>query len=210
MKLNKKISLIVLICCFLLSFSVTGITYFTHRPSAIKTAVFTGDSITAYCDLTKYYPDYETVNTGIPGDTANGVYNRLENSVYSHDPDIVVLHVGFNDIRSGLDITVIADNIFKITRDIQVNLPKAKLYVQSVYPCLDSDELIVTAKIQELNSVLISKAEEENYIFINEYDLLKIEDGRINALYTYDGVHPNELGYEIVSEEVNRVLSRKR
>ena len=45
----------------------------------------------------------------------------------------------------------------------------------------------------------------DNVIYIPLYDLF-LKDGKINEDYTYDGLHPNALGYEVMASAIKGYL----
>ena len=98
--------------------------------------VFFGDSITDYCDLEKYYPDLNTVNLGIAGNTSGEMLDRI-GAVYDQDPDIVVILGGANDLFQDIPEDDIVSNIRSIIQGIQEHVPKAKILLQSVYPVVE-------------------------------------------------------------------------
>lgn len=59
------------------------------------------------------------INEGVGGDTTQDVLDRLESDVLAHDPDIVILHVGGNDILQGIDQEVTLENLEEIITTIQ-------------------------------------------------------------------------------------------
>lgn len=72
----------------------------------MKTIVFFGDSLTegrigaSYIERIQRTlgPDVRLINAGINGDTTYHLLRRLQADVVAHDPDIVVVQVGLNDM----------------------------------------------------------------------------------------------------------------
>jgi len=170
------------------------------RPGQI---VFIGDSITDGCDLKKFYPGLTAYNRGIGGDTAKGVYDRLEVSVYAAKPALVVLLIGVNDINNHKkDNTVILDYYEKILSGIKERLPAARVIAQSVYPVNSRDAKGIVknnGQILLLNKGIEVLAEKFGYAFAPVWEKLAVQDGRLDAAYADDGLHPNTKGYQVVS-----------
>ena len=57
--------------------------------------------------------------------------------------------------------------------------------------------------IQKINKEVKIYCDKNNVTYINMYDKLTDEDGNFNKKYTYDGLHPNTLGYA----KITRVLT---
>lgn len=56
--------------------------------------------------------------------------------------------------------------------------------------------------IQKINKEVKIYCDKNNVTYINMYDKLTDEDGNFKKKYTYDGLHPNTLGYA----KITRVL----
>lgn len=165
------------------------------RPEAAGRVVFLGDSITEYCDLAAYYPGLDAVNQGIAGDTTGGMLERLE-WIVAAEPRIVVVHGGVNDLLSGYESDQIVENLRAIVRGIHERLPKARVVVQSVYPVGEGEGLYFTTRIQDINARLERLADELDYRYADVYSALQTADGRLDARYSDDGLHPNDAGYQ--------------
>lgn len=170
------------------------------------TAVFLGDSITDYCDLGSYYPGLNAVNAGVAGDTTDWMLDRLEDSVLTYEPDILVLLGGINDLLRGSDDEQIVANLMTIVDTVRERVPKVQILVQSIYPIGDEDNLYWTGRIRAINSRLESLAKEHHYSYVNLFDPLSESDGRLGPRYSYDGLHPNEAGYSVVSPILTAAL----
>lgn len=48
----------------------------------------------------------------------------------------------------------------------------------------------------------------DNVIYIPLYDLF-LKDGKINGDYTYDGLHPNAKGYEVIAMTIREYLIKQ-
>jgi hypothetical protein len=59
--------------------------------------VMLGDSITALMDWNALLPSFDIANRGIPGDTTNGVLNRIDSIIAMH-PRCVAVMLGVNDL----------------------------------------------------------------------------------------------------------------
>lgn len=104
----KKISLTVLPLFFLL---LLGLTAFIP-PAPTKKIVFLGDSITqagaqpnGYISLMRESlasaglgADFELIGAGISGNKVPDLQKRLEKDVLAHNPDLVFIYIGINDV----------------------------------------------------------------------------------------------------------------
>ncbi len=162
------------------------------------TAVFLGDSITDFCDLGYYYPGLNAVNEGISGDVTGHMLERLDGSVLAYEPDILVLLGGINDLYTGVSDDEIVANLTAIADGTLARFPDAAVLVQSIYPVADGPDLTATGRIRAINSRLEALAEEHGYTYVDVFSALCTADGRLDERYSYDGLHPNDAGYQAV------------
>ncbi len=58
------------------------------------------------------------VNAGVPGDTTEAALRRLDEDVLEEDPRIVLITLGGNDLKNGVEKEVAFDNLRQITEAI--------------------------------------------------------------------------------------------
>lgn len=169
------------------------------KPNGI---VFVGDSITQDYNVYEYYKGIDIYNRGIGGDTTQGLLNRLDVSIDQLKPSKVFLQMGTNDLEL-LNATPIDvfDNISKVVEHIKKLSIGTKIYVISLYPVNSN---LDKASVGKRTNTNIEKTNEllknlEDVTFINIYDKL-LSSGVLNPLYTLEGLHLNQEGYEMVSE----------
>ena len=174
--------------------------------------VFVGDSITDGCDLSLYYPDLDAYNRGISGDTTGGVLNRMKVSVYDLQPSVVVLLVGTNDYERAFNHSNehILSNYRKILEKIKTHCPSTRVVVQSVYPISDvsfhDHYKYGHGRIKELNRELSSLSQEFGYVYADVFSLLESENEEMDMRYSEDGLHPNDVGYRVVSAYLGPII----
>ena len=167
--------------------------------------VFLGNSETEIYDLNKYYGNYPAINSGVSGNTTRDVLNNIYNRVYKYNPSKVIILIGTNDIYFGINKAETISNINRIISNIKTNLPNTKIYLESIYPINNSDNPIIKHWLigSRTNSFISSINDEikdiEGVTYINVYDSL-LSNELLNINYTYDGLHLNSNGYDIVTE----------
>ena len=175
--------------------------------------VFFGDSITEFYDLQKFYEQMPVVNSGTSGFTTNDLLEIMEEDVYVFNPTKVVLLIGINDMNKTDDDVSIVENIKTITTSINEKRPKAKIYVESIYPVdrerypILIDNNVDNNRIRKINGMIESLCNEKGYVFINMFDELNspTEDKLIYE-YSKDGLHLSDEGYKIVTKKLKSVL----
>ena len=175
--------------------------------------VFVGDSITDYCDLEEFYPDLKAYNRGISADTTVGLLDRMDESIFDLEPQLIVLLIGINDLlgddlRSPEEIAV---NMNKILDEIQTKSPNTKIILQAPYPVSSKSSYgrvdNANEKVKELSALYATMAQEKGITYVDLYDtLLDQETKEFNLDYSNDGLHPNKKGYEVISAKLNPII----
>jgi lysophospholipase L1-like esterase len=175
--------------------------------------VFVGDSITEGFNIHELLKsDKPMFNRGIGGDTTEGVLAKLKDEVFDLEPTKVFLLIGTNDLGMGNQPEEIVQNIVELCTRIKETLPETELYVESIYPVNPTEKankglfavvgLRTNEVIQQLNYAIRDLASSKQFIYIDLYDKLIDEEGLLNPSYTYDGLHLNTKGYEVVKTEL--------
>ena len=177
------------------------IAQFAKEPVVTGKVIFLGNSITEMGDWKKVTGDTTVINRGIGGDITYGVLKRLQD-VTGRRPRKVFLLLGINDIGKDIPDPVIADNELKIVKAIHDKCPQTKIFVESVLPVnstvnnfpqhYDKEEHVLA-----LNKLLQANAAAGNYTFVDIFHLFVDADGRLQAQYTYEGLHLKPPAYVI-------------
>jgi len=131
------------------------------------------------------------INAGIPGDTTARALQRLDRDVLSHSPRIVLITLGGNDLKNGVDKKTAFQNLDEIVRAIQAE-----------------GALVVIGGIKLL---FWDRGYDE------EYEKLAEETGAIlipdilsglmgNEELMSDTLHPNAAGYEIMARRFHKAI----
>ena len=180
--------------------------------------VFAGDSIT------EGFPVHELLraskrlyNRGIGGDTTIGLLHNIQQLILDLQPAQLFLMIGTNDLGEGEPPESIATRIREICQTVQERLPETAVVLLSIYPVNRNAEPDLpfpvvghrtNEAIVKINQLLVQIASELNLVYANIHDLLTNEQGRLETSYTYDGLHLNARGYEVVKTDIqSRLLS---
>ena len=152
--------------------------------------IMLGDSLTAGHAWDQAFPLVRLKNLGINGDTAAGVWGRLD-EVVGLNPAIIFLQIGINDFLRGAPPDEIGDIHLRIWDEIRERLPQARLHVISMLPFVEDafPGLPPTLELIFLNRRLRDEAEKRGLIFIDLFDDLADENYQLRLDYTIDGLH---------------------
>lgn len=193
-------------------------TFLNRKYCKTGQTVLVGDSITEICNITELFSKYtaetslEVYNRGISGDTGDRLIDRIRDNVTSIAPSNIILLIGTNDLGYGYSADSIVMHIERILDVLQKDCPNAKIILQSIYPVnkkIDAGMVgtRMNSDIKIINHELKNISRKRNIIFADLYDRLCDADGNFNSAYTYDGLHPNAQGFEIVAREIIKLLN---
>ncbi len=175
--------------------------------------VFFGDSITQNWDLELYFNQSALkINRGIGSDTAVFAAKRFDADVLQLEPSYIVILLGINDLlkiapdfwnkEPGADPEEILSQIEKSFRDMLSKCSGEKVYICSVLPqslCLPYDRELFDKYIVKTNCILKDIAKEYSVEYVDYYSEMA-KDSLLTDGFTPDGVHPNAMGYDIMSK----------
>ena len=182
-----------------------------------KRIVFMGDSITEFWPFLEFFAGKPYVNRGISGQTTPQMLIRFRSDVIALKPAVVVLLAGINDIAGNTGPStpeMIMNNIFSMVELAKAN--SIKVILCSVLPAYDFPwraGLAPAEKVVTLNKMIEKYANVNNILYLDYYSVMVNDQKGLKAEYSGDGVHPNKMGYEVmtplVEKAIAKVLSKK-
>lgn len=175
------------------------------RPGKI---VFFGDSLTEIFPLKKYFPEYDTFNSGISGNTTGDLLDRIDTSIYSFSPSAVVMLIGSNDVVNEIrDISYIVGNYRRLIEGMKEH-GTDRILLQSCYP-IHGEKAVFNREIVLLNQEIRNLAEEYGCLFADVHSVLTDhETGEMRKEYSRDGIHPNRAGYTKIADYLKEYLKK--
>ncbi len=171
--------------------------------------IFIGDSMIAFMLMKKY--GFESwINMGIAGDTTIGVHERLD-AVIRQKPKRVIISIGSNDLVLTNQNN---ENIVKRIQDVILTFEshQIKVYYLLITPicasCEHANALYIAGRtndeIEKLNLLIREQISSIN--LIDTYTPMLDSNRELNAIYSKDGIHLNDLGYQVFTQIIHDVL----
>ena len=134
--------------------------------------------------------DYDRDHEGHWGWRADQVLRRIDQWAKQATPDIVLLHLGTNDIGSGQDIDETVDEIEQIIVRLRAQNPRVHILVAAIIPVAYKSAIVHIKQYNKgLTELTIRKDTPTSRIVLVDHFT------GFNAVQnTYDGIHPNEGG----------------
>ena len=163
-----------------------------------------GDSLTAGTGVSKdeSYPAQlstmlgnDVINAGVSGERSSDAARRIGSLLSRYKPDIVLIEIGFDDLRTGRKRTMIADNLARIVDRVKKS---GALPVVIGIPDLDMVELMISSDIDFYEKV--ARSHGARYISDVFGPVLRDEDLKS------DFSRPNAKGYRKAAETIYKSL----
>jgi CubicO group peptidase (beta-lactamase class C family)/lysophospholipase L1-like esterase len=182
-----------------------------ESPVSSQDIVFLGNSLTEGGKWNQYFPKQKTVNRGIVGDEAMGIYDRLY-QILPGKPKKIFLQTGANDVSHDLSIDSIVGLVAQVVDKILRESPETKLYLQGSLPINESFQRYknLTGKTEvfpQLNERLKDLAASRGIVFVNLFPLFtQPGTNELRKELTTDGLHVNSKGYDIWVQQISGLV----
>ncbi|MGA8599231.1 MAG: SGNH/GDSL hydrolase family protein [Bryobacteraceae bacterium] len=168
--------------------------------------VFMGDSITDGWGRKygQFFPGKPYINRGISGQTTPQMLVRFRPDVINLKPKVVVILAGTNDIAGNTGPETLADIENNLTSMAELaHASGIKVVLASLTPVCDYIKSQTTRRppdqIVALNDWIKSYCDKDGDVYLDYYSATIDERKMFKQDLTYDGLHPNAQGYEVMA-----------
>ena len=151
-----------------------------------------------------FFPGKPYVNRGISGQTTPQMLIRFRPDVIALNPKVVVVLAGTNDIAGNTGpetIEEIEGNLASMAQLAKAN--NIKVVLSSVMPVCDyikpQTEHRPPQKIITLNAWIKDYCDRNQLVYVDYYSAMIDDKNMLQKDLTYDGLHPNDAGYAVMS-----------
>ncbi len=136
----------------------------------------------------------DKANEGHPGWRTDQISKHVVNWLDTYQPQIILLHIGTNDILQGYSVATAVARLNTLVNQITTTEPNATLIVAQIIP-LGSPAL--NAKVRQYNTDLVTlmqqkKAIGKHIMVVDMYNAVPLSD-------ITDHIHPDNAGYKIMA-----------
>ncbi|HVS26078.1 MAG TPA: arylesterase [Burkholderiales bacterium] len=143
--------------------------------------------------LQQEHPEYQVINASITGETTRGGLSRIENSLKTHQPSIVILELGGNDGLRGQRIETARDNLEAIIKACKQRRAEVLLIGMRLPPNYGP------AYTQKFQSIYPELAKHQR-VALMPFMLEGFSDNP--ALFQPDGIHPAAAAQPLILDKV--------
>ena len=187
-----------------------------HSSGDYPSVVFMGNSITEgwFQQRPEFFKKHGFEGRGIGGQTTPQMLIRFTPDVIDLQPEVVVILAGTNDIAGNTGpstVKMITDNIAAMAM-----LSKAhgiKVVISSILPVKEypwSGEVNAVENIAAVNHWMKEYAREQGFVYLDYFSAMVDEHQGLPKIYSEDGVHPNQKGYEVMEPMVLKAIEKAR
>lgn len=164
------------------------------------------------CALKYENPEkYEIINRGISGNRIVDLYARIKADVWNHNPDIISILVGVNDVwhevshQNGVDIERFEKFYRMLIEDTRKRLPSVKFILCEPFVLrgvATEERYEEFLEVKKYAAVVEKLANEYGIPFValqDKFDEAAKKHGA--GHYLYDGVHPDIAGGKLIADE---------
>jgi hypothetical protein len=144
--------------------------------------------------------DFDPDHEGHWGWRADEILERIEPWARAAKPDIVLIHLGVNDLFQGATIPQVLTDLRGIIDALRSVNPKVVLLLAKLIPNTEGQD--VRAFNDELGRLAGASQEDSPVLIVD------LSSGFNAAADTYDGVHPNEAGEAKMAEAWYQALRK--
>ncbi len=172
--------------------------------------VFTGSSsIRRWTTLKEDFPDLPVLNRGFGGSVANDLSVHADTVVFRHEPKVLVVYTGSNDLNAKLSVQEALDDYTKFLNLVHERLPKTRVVVCSVK--ISIKRVTQIPQVKELNQKLVEWTQGKDWVrYVESSGYLADAQGQpIRSYYVDDLLHLSPSGYAKWTEILKPVLAEE-
>ena len=174
-----------------------------------KSILFVGSSSISGWKTSISFPEFYVINRGIGGMNMHEIINYYDILIKKHAPSVIAIYCDI-DIEQGKSPQESVDTFKELTKIIKADFPKTVILLLSMKPVMVDDFIgkdIRNNKMITNNQLLKFSNEENNVEFVDlASPMLNIGGTLKTEIFIEDGMHLNQLGYDIWNPIVRNVL----
>ena len=197
-----------------------GLSSFAHadKPAPSPSIVFFGDSRAADWPEPPQITNATIINRGIGAQTSAQAIGRFQQHVAGLQPDVIVLQIGINDLKTiplfpERKDTIVQNCKTNIGQLVQLSLDTgARVIVTTIFPLgaiplerrpFWSDDVAIA--IKDVNAYIASLANDHVVVF-DTARILANPQGIVESQYSRDFLHLSSAGYVALNQAIGDIL----
>jgi len=169
----------------------------TKSPPPKGAILFVGSSSIRMWKLSKSFQKLKTINRGFGGSQIVDSIHFADRIILKHEPRIVALYAGDNDIAHGKNAATVFADFKKFVNTVHAKLPRARIIFLPIKPSIARWKLI--GEMRKANELIAKFCKSrERLVYVDTFTPMLGEDGKPRPeLFLKDGLHMNAKGYKV-------------
>ena len=152
-------------------------------------------------DIASMYDGIRVLNAGVSGNTAGDGFRRLQRDVLDHQPDLVLIAFGLNDMKNGVTLIRFEEDLSSIVREVSGS--GAQPVLLTTTRLQRGASMLARVNPAPYNDAIKMLAEARGIPLIDVNDKFK---GLNTPEYLIDAAHPNGEGYRALADIIRKGL----
>jgi len=168
------------------------------NPPPREAVLFVGSSsIVRWKSLARDFPDVPVINRGFGGSELADSVHYLDRLVLPHQPRVVVLYAGENDLQAGATAEEVHARFQAFRQGLHAALPKARLVFIAIKPSPSRTK--IRAQIDRANALISATCRKDPRLAFADVvpPMLDAAGQPRPELYVADRLHLSEAGYAL-------------
>jgi lysophospholipase L1-like esterase len=168
--------------------------------------VFVGSSTIRLWDVATYFPDLKILNRGFGGSELGDAVRHIDRLVLKHEPRLVVLYAGDNDIAAGRLSEQVAVDFERFVRAIHNKLPQTRILYLAIKPSVL--RWLQVDRMRRANEMIRAICQRDDRLAFLDFDDVMVgwDEKPRRELFVQDGLHLSADGYRMWSAIVRPFL----
>lgn len=166
-----------------------------------------GDETSQYAYwMQKEHPEWKVLNRGVRGQRTDQMLRRFDWDVLPHQPDILIMLGGVNDLHQERDLESVKNNLLKIYEKAVAAL--IRVMACTILP-LNLLEEEAKKKILTMNEWIRTIARENKLGFCDTYKVMEDPARPGFLISSPDDIHPDAEGYKMMGLAIGRAVAEQ-
>jgi GDSL-like Lipase/Acylhydrolase family len=178
------------------------------NPPPQNATLFVGSSSIVRWNTKKWFPDIENINRGFGGSQINDSWYYAESIIIPYNPKTIVFYAGDNDTADGKTPEMLLVNFKAFAIKVRKALPETRLIYVSIKPSIA--RWSIWPQMQKANELISNYSKKQkNMYFVDVSKVMLDSSGKpIKEIFSPDGLHMNEKGYELWASLVRPLIDK--
>ena len=180
----------------------------TRAPFPKGEIVFVGSSTIRQWNVASSFPDLKILNRGFGGSELADAVRNIDRLVLRHEPRLVVIYAGDNDIAAGRLAEQVAVEFERFVRLVHAKLPQTRILFLAIKPSIL--RWLQVDRMRLANEMIRNICARDDRLAFLDFDAAMVgwDERPRRELFVDDGLHLSAQGYQLWNAVIRPFLAR--